>query len=254
MNKISKKTKKNRKSAVRAKKSNTPEISVILPCRNEEEALPFCLNQIKEVIKKNHLLAEIIVSDSSSDKSPEIAKREKVSLLKHNQNGYGRAYLEAFKIAKGKYIFMADADATYDFNEIPNFVNWLKNGYDIVIGNRFGKRIEDGAMSFSNKYIGNPALSFMIRMLFGVKIKDSQCGMRAIKKEFLEKLNLQTTGMELASEIIAKAAKNHLKIKEVAIDYYKRKGQSKLRPILDGWRHIKFIFLFALFPRFFRKK
>lgn len=243
INKISKQDKKNRKSAAKIKKSNAPEMSVILPCRNEEEALPFCLDQIKRVARKNRLSAEIIISDSSSDRSPEIAEREKVILLKHNQSGYGRAYLEAFKIAKGKYIFMADADATYDFNEIPNFINWLKNGFDIVIGNRFGRRIEEGAMSFSNKYIGNPALSFMIRMLFGVKIKDSQCGMRMIKKEWLERLNLRAPGMEFASELIIKSVKNKLKIKEIPINYRRRIGKSKLRPFSDGWRHVKLIIL-----------
>lgn len=233
---------------------NEIEISVILPCQNEEQGLPYCLNQIKDVVKKHNLSAEIIVSDSSSDSSPEIAKKEKIVLLKHNQNGYGRAYLEAFKIAKGKYIFMADADATYDFNEIPNFVNWLKKGFDFVIGNRFGRKIQDGAMSFSNKYIGNPVLSFMIRLFFDAKISDSQCGMRAIKRKSLEKLCLTTTGMELASEIIVKAVKNNLAIKEVPINYYRRKGQSKLRPIADGWRHIKFMFSSVPYFFFARKK
>ena len=147
-----------------------PEISIILPCRNEEQALPFCLTQIKEVIKKNKIHAEIIVSDSSIDSSPEIAKKEKVKLVKHDKEGYGNAYLEAFKQAEGKYIFMADCDGTYDFNEIPNFLNNLREGYDFVIGNRFGKEMEKEAMSFSHKYIGNPILSFVLRLFFFTKI------------------------------------------------------------------------------------
>ena len=128
--------------------NNNPEISIILPCRNEEQALPFCLKQIKETVKDlpaqagNKLSAEIIVSDSSTDKSPQIAKKEKVILLKHDKEGYGIAYLEAFKIVKGKYIFMADADASYSFKEIPNFIEQLKNGYDMVIGNRFAKKMQ----------------------------------------------------------------------------------------------------------------
>jgi glycosyltransferase involved in cell wall biosynthesis len=122
--------------------NNGPEISVILPCRNEEKALAFCLEQIKKTIRENNLSAEIIVSDSSTDRSPEIAKKEGVILLKHDKDGYGRAYLEAFKIAKGKYIFMADADGTYDFSEIPAFIAELKNGNDFVIGNRFGGKME----------------------------------------------------------------------------------------------------------------
>ena len=228
-----------------------PEISIILPCRNEEQALPFCLNQIKETIKKYNLSAEIIVSDSSTDKSPEIAKRENVVLVKHDKEGYGRAYLEAFKFAKGKYIFMADADASYDFKEIPNFINELKNGADMVIGNRFAGKMHEEAMTFSHRYIGNPILSFILRLFFNTKIRDSQCGMRAIKKEVLEKLNLQTTGMEFASEMIMKALKNNLKIKELPIDYYPRKGESKMRSFRDAWKHIRFMLLYSPMFLFF---
>ena len=170
-----------------------PEISVILPCRNEEQALPFCLKQIKEVIQKNNLSVEIIVSDSSVDKSSQIAKEENVVLVKHDKEGYGIACLEAFKVAEGKYIFVADADASYDFNEIPKFIKELKNGADLVIGDRFSGKMYENSMTFSHKYIGNPILSFILRLFFKNKIKDSQCGMRAIKTVFLKKLNLQTT-------------------------------------------------------------
>jgi len=231
--------------------NNEPEISVILPCRNEEQALPFCLKQIKETIKKNNLSAEIIVSDSSTDKSPEIANRENLVLVKHDKEGYGMAYLEAFKIAKGKYIFMADADGTYDFGEIPNFIRYLKEGYDLVLGNRFAGEIEKGAMPLQNKYLGNPILSGILRFFFKTKIKDSQSGMRAITKKALQKLNLQTAGMEFASETIIKALKNNLKIKEIPINYYKRKGLSKLRPFSDAWKHIRFMLLYSPLFLFF---
>ncbi|MCX6722003.1 MAG: glycosyltransferase [Candidatus Staskawiczbacteria bacterium] len=233
------------------KKKNRPDVSIILPCRNEEQALPFCLNKIKEVIKKNNLSAEIIVSDSSTDKSPEIAKKEKVILLKHDREGYGAAYLEAFKIAKGKYIFMADADASYDFEEISNFIKQLKKGYDMVIGDRFSGKMHQDAMTFSHKYIGNPILSFILRLFFKNKINDSQCGMRAIKKSAVEKLNLQTTGMEFASEMIIKALKNNLKIKELTIDYYPRIGSSKIRSFSDAWKHIRFMLLYSPLFLFF---
>ncbi len=228
-----------------------PQISIILPCRNEEQALSYCLRQIKEVINKQKLSAEIIVSDSSTDRSPEIAKKEGVILIKHDKEGYGRAYLEAFKYAKGKYIFMADADGTYDFNEIPNFLNYLKEGYDLVIGNRFAGKIEKKAMPFSHRYIGNPALSFILRLFFGAKIKDSHSGMRAIKKDSLKKINLQTAGMEFASEMIVKSVKNKLKIKEVPVNYFKRKGQSKLKPFSDAWKHIRFMLLYSPLFLFF---
>jgi len=221
-----------------------PEISIILPCQNEAEALPFCLNQIKKVIKENNLSAEIIVSDSSTDKSPEIAKKENVILLKHDKDGYGIAYLEAFKVANGKYIFMADADGTYDFNEIPRFLKQLKNGYDFVIGDRFGGKMEKGAMPLLHK-LGNPLLSGTLRLFFGTAINDSHCGMRAIRKDSLQKLSLQTTGMEFASEMVIKSLKNNLKIKELPINYYKRKGKSKLKPMADSWKHMRFMLLYS---------
>lgn len=227
-------------------KSENPNISIVLPCRNEQEALPFCLQQIKRVISSHHLSAEVIVSDSSTDNSPKIAMQENVILIKHNLEGYGRAYLEAFKRAKGEYLFMADADCSYDFNEIPNFILQLKNGCDLIIGNRLSGNIEKGAMPWTNRYIGTPLLSLMLKIFFGAKIKDSQSGMRAIKTETLKNLNLQTDGMEFASEMIVKAQQNNLKIKELPIHYYKRRGQSKLKPFWDALQHIKFIIFYFL--------
>jgi glycosyltransferase involved in cell wall biosynthesis len=231
-------------------KDALPEISIILPCKNEQEALPFCLAQIKKTTRENNLDAEIIVSDSSTDKSPEIAKRENVILVKHDKNGYGIAYLEAFKIAKGKYIFMADADGTYDFNEISRFIKFLRDGYDFVIGDRFSGKMEKGAMPYSHK-LGNPLLSGTLRLFFGTTIKDSHCGMRAISKNALQKLNLQTTGMEFASEMVIKSIKHKLKIKELSINYYKRKGKSKLKTFPDAWKHLRFMLLYSPLFLFF---
>ncbi len=222
-----------------------PEISIILPCRNEEEALPFCLKQIKQVIKKNKLSAEIIVSDSSTDKSPEIAKRENVVLVKHNKDGYGNAYLEGFKKAQGDYIFMADADGTYNFKEIPHFIKQIKDGFDMAIGDRFAGKMEKNAMTFSHKYIGNPILSLLLKLFFGGDIRDPQCGMRAFKTSLLEKLNLQTTGFEFISEITIRSIGLNLKIKQIPINYYNRSGKSKLRSFSDAWRNIRFMLLYS---------
>ena len=227
-----------------------PDITIILPFRNEELALPFCLGQIKKVAKENNLSIETIVSDSSSDKSPKIAKLHGAVLVKHDKEGYGAAYLEAFKFANGKYIFMADADGTYDFAEIPNFLKFLRDGYDFVIGNRFAGKMENGAMPFSHK-LGNPLLSGILRLFFRAKISDSHCGMRAIKKNALQKLNLQTTGMEFASEMVIKALKNNLKIKELPISYYQRKGKSKLKALPDSWKHMRFMLLYSPLFLFF---
>lgn len=233
------------------KKTKKIEISIILPCRDEQETLGFCLNQIKKVVKNNSLKAEIIVSDSSSDRSPKIAKENKVILVKHDKEGYGIACLEAFKIAKGKYLFMADADGTYNFNEIPAFLKCLEEGDDLVLGNRFAGKIEKGAMPFLNRYFGNPILSFILRLFFFTKIRDSHSGMRAIRKESLKKLNLRTTGMEFASEMLVKAIRNNLQIKELPINYYKRKGNSKLKPFSDAWKHLRFMLLYSPLFLFF---
>ena len=221
-----------------------PQISIILPCRNEEQSIGFCLRQVKEVIKKNNLDAEIIVSDSSTDKSEEIARKHNVILVKH-KIGFGDAYLEAFKVARGKFIFMADSDSSYDFNEIPNFINELEKGYDFVIGDRFKGNMEKGSMPLSHKYIGNPFLSGLFRVFFHSNVQDIHCGMRAISKKALEKLDLQTTGMEFASEMVLKAVKKKLKIKELTINYYKRRGKSKLNTYSDGFRHLRFMLLYS---------
>ena len=145
---------------------------------------------------------------------------------------------------------MADADASYDFKEIPNFIKELESGFDMVIGNRFAGKMQKESMTFSHKYIGNPILSFLLRLFFKTKIKDSQCGMRAIKKDSLEKLNLQTTGMEFASEMIIKALKNNLKIKELPIDYLPRIGETKMRSFqrrLEAYKIYAFIFYCSLY-------
>lgn len=228
-----------------------PEISIILPCRNEEKALPFCLKQINKTIKECNLDAEVIVSDSSSDDSPNIALEMGAILVKHDKEGYGNAYIEGFKVARGKYIFMADADGSYDFRNIPRFIGLLKAGNDLVIGNRFGGEIDDGAMPFLHKHIGNPILSNVLGIFFGNYVSDSHSGMRAIRKEVLDRLNLRTIGMEFASEMIIKSIREGLRIKEVPIKYHKRIGDSKLKTFSDGWKHLRFMLLYSPMFLFF---
>jgi glycosyltransferase involved in cell wall biosynthesis len=226
-------------------------ISVVLPCRNEEAALGQCIKTIKQVFDTNNINGEIIVSDSSTDLSPQIAKDLGARLVKHDQQGYGIAYLEGFKEAKGKYIFLGDADNTYDFNEIPRFIKYLDGGYDFVIGDRFAGEMKKDAMPWSHKYIGNPILSSLFRLFFKTKINDIHCGMRAITRSSLDKLNLRTTGMEFASEMVIRSIQVKLKIKELPIDYHKRSGRSKLNPITDAWRHIRFMLLYSPLFLFF---
>ena len=213
--------------------------SVVLPCKNEEATLAKCINKIKKILPK----AEIVVVDNNStDNSAKIAKKLKIKLIKEKKQGYGAALLSGFKEAKGDYVIMCDADDTYDLLEIPKLIK--HKNYDLVIGNRLNN-IKRGAMSFLHRYIGNPLLSFLLRKFFKINIKDAHSGFRLIKKNVINRLELKSTGMELASEMLIKAAKNNLKIKEVDINYYPRKGESKLSSFKDGWRHLKFMLLYS---------
>jgi len=216
------------------------DISVIMPCLNEERSLGDCIDQVKEVIKKQNYHAEIIVVDNGSkDKSKQIAIEKEVRLIEEPKKGYGNAYISGINHANGKIIIMGDCDGTYDFNEIPNFIENLKIN-DFVIGNRFYD-IQNGAMPFLHRYIGNPILRLMLRV-YGLKINEVCTGFIGIKKPVLENLNLKEPGMEFSSEFLVKIAKNRLKIKELPITYYKRKGKSKLRTFHDGLRHFWFLF------------
>lgn len=231
--------------------SREPEISIILPCLNEEESLDNCLDRIKEVISKNKLNCEVIlVNNGSTDKSREIAERQKESfpeliILNEPNQGYGSAYLAGLTAARGSYFFMADVDNTYEFNEIPNFVNKLKEGFDLVLGNRFKQKMDSGAMPWLHRKIGNPMLSLLVKIFFKVNIHDIHCGMRAMKKSAFCQIILYTRGMEFASEMVIKAAKKKMKLAELPIKYMKRKGTSKLRSWRDGWRHLRFILLYS---------
>lgn len=212
--------------------------SIILPCKDEEETLAICINKIRKILPSSEI---IIVDNNSKDKSYEIAKRMKVKVIKEKKQGYGAALLAGFKEASNENIIMCDADDTYDLLEIKNFIKY--NNYDIVIGNRVN--IKKGAMPFLHRYLGNPILSYLLRALFKIKIKDAHCGFRMIKKSALEKLNLKSHGMELASEMLIKAAKKRLKIKEIPVNYYPRMGHSKLNSFKDGWRHLRFMLLYS---------
>lgn len=236
---------------------NQPEISILLPCLDEERGILFCLEEIKRTIALNSLSAEVIVIDNNSrDASVSLVKTYQVDfpelrLLKEDREGYGFTYLQGLKNSLGKYIFMADADGTYDFKDIPRFVERLKNGSDLVIGNRFAQKITADSMPWLNRYVGNPFLSFLVHLFFRVNIGDTHCGARAISRAALEKINLCTGGMEFASEMIIKAAQKNLLITELPIEYRKRLGQSKLHSFSDGWRHLRFILLYSPLILFF---
>lgn len=219
-----------------------PLISIVLPCRNEEQSLAQSINSIREVLKNADLTGEVIVSDSSTDRSPEIAKQLADKLIKHDKPGYGIAYLEGFELAVGEILFLADPDGSYDFEEIPNFITPIASGdYDFVIGNRFQGKIHPGAMPFLHQKLGSPALTYLFKSLYKLPIGDINCGMRALRRELLPKLKLSSSGMEFASEMLIKASEQRLRVKELPINYHPRLGDSKLKTFSDGWRHLKLL-------------
>jgi glycosyltransferase involved in cell wall biosynthesis len=216
------------------------QLNVILPCLNEEASVGESIDKIKQLSQSHNLDIKIIVSDNgSTDNSSKIIKQKKVEYVYEPKRGYGNAYLAGLKKANEEILIMADPDGSYDFNEIPRFLENLKNN-DLVIGNRFNSKMEKGAMPWLHEKIGNPIIRFFLR-LNKLKTKEVCTGFIGIKKQELEKMNLQKTGMEFSSEILVKAAKNNLKIKEININYKNRKGKSKLMPLTDGWRHLKYL-------------
>ena len=225
---------------------NKVEVSVVMPCLNEEESIGICIKSAKAALKEMDVLGEIIVADNrSTDKSVEIAKSLGAKVVHQPIHGYGAAYLAGIAAAEGKYIVIGDSDDTYDFSELGRFIQPLKEGSDLVMGSRFSGEILPGAMPWLHQYIGNPVLTGILNILFKANVTDAHCGMRAFTKDAYEKMCLCTTGMEFASEMVIKAAKLNLKIAEVPISYYPRKGKSKLHPFRDGWRHLRFMLLLS---------
>ena len=185
--------------------------------------------------------AEVIVADNgSTDRSPELAREAGALVVTEPRLGYGSAYRAGFAAAAGDYIVMADADLTYDFGDIPRFVAKLDQGADLVMGDRM-KNIRPGAMPWLHRYVGNPVLSGILNLFFRTGVRDAHCGMRAVRREALPRLDLRTTGMEFASEMVMRAGKERLDIDEIPIDYHPREGESKLSSFRDGWRHLRFL-------------
>ncbi|MCM8795313.1 MAG: glycosyltransferase family 2 protein [Candidatus Omnitrophica bacterium] len=231
---------------------NEIEVSVVLPCFNEEKTIGICVEKIKDVFRREKIKGEIIIADNnSSDRSREIANSLGVKVVIEPRRGYGAAYLKGLREAQGKYIVIADSDNTYDFYDIPKFLQKLREGYDFVIGSRFKGAIHKGAMPWLRRYIGNPVLSGMYRLFFHVHLSDIHCGMRAFSKEAYQNMKLKTLGMEFASEMVFSAIMNNLRIYEIPINYYPRLGKSKLKPFSDAWRHIRFMLLYCPFWLYF---
>ncbi|MBE6161402.1 MAG: glycosyltransferase family 2 protein [Firmicutes bacterium] len=219
------------------------DVTILLPCLNEEKTLEICIKNIKEVMDKLKYNYEILVSDNnSSDSSVKIAKKNKARVCVEEKRGYGNALINGIKNAYGKYIVMLDCDGSYNHKDIPKFLKELDNGYDLVMGNRFNKKTKKEASPFSHR-IGARILSVYSNILYGTKLKDYHCGLRAFRKDKIDKIKLECDGMEFASEIIIKAKLNNFRIKEIDTEYFKdlREKKSHLVPIRDGYRHLKLI-------------
>lgn len=220
------------------------ELTILMPCLNEEETIAICIEKAKKFLKRCNINGEILISNNgSTDNSVKIAKEMGARVCNEDKKGYGCALRKGTKEAKGKYIIMGDCDDSYDFLKLDDILEKLREGYQLVMGNRFEGGIEKGAMSFSHQYIGNPLLSKIGRILYKTDVKDFHCGLRGYDREAFLKLDLQSDGMEYASEMVVAAVKNRYSIAQVPIKL-KKDGRSKpshLRSIRDGLRHLRFL-------------
>jgi glycosyltransferase involved in cell wall biosynthesis len=218
-------------------------VSVVIPCLNEAETIAECVTRARAVLDANASSGEVIVVDNgSTDGSGELARAAGAHVVSEPRRGYGSAYQAGLAVARGDYIVMVDADLTYDFGDIPKFVQALEDGADVVIGNRMAD-IKPGAMPLLSR-IGNPLLSGFLNVLHRTNIHDAHSGMRALRREVVPVLNLRTVGMEFASEMVIRATREHLDVREVPIALHPRVGESKLSPFRDGWRHLRLILVY----------
>jgi hypothetical protein len=192
-------------------------------------------------MEREGIRGEVVVADNgSTDGSPELAEKAGARVVNEPRKGYGSAYLAGFDAARGKYILMGDADDTYDFTQIARFLGPLDEGAEMVIGNRMSG-LQPGSMPWLHRYIGNPLLTGILNLFFRTGVRDAHCGMRAFRRDVLPRLDLRTTGMEFASELVIRSSKVGLDVREVDIEYHPRKGESKLSSFSDGWRHLRFL-------------
>lgn len=238
------------------------ELTILMPCLNEAETIARCIEKAKTGIQKSGVRGEILIADNgSTDGSQAIAGKLGARVVAVTEKGYGSALIGGVRAATGKWILMGDADDSYDFSEADRFVKKFQEGFELVMGCRLpsgGGTILPGAMPWKNRWIGNPVLSFIGRLFFKCPARDFHCGLRGFTKSAFDELDLQTTGMEFASEMVIKATLKKLKIAEVPVTL-SRDGRSRpphLKPWRDGWRHLRFMLLFSprwlfLFPGIF---
>lgn len=224
------------------------ELSIVLPCLNEERTLAVCIQKARSFLNQHAIAGEIIIADNgSTDKSVEIAEAHGAKVVHVAEKGYGNALKGGFQAAQGRYILMADADDSYELNNLMPFVEKLREGYDLVMGNRFKGGILPGAMPWHHRYIGNPVLSFIGKLFFRSPANDFHCGIRGFTKAAIETINPQTSGMEFASEIVIKASILGMKVCEVPTRLFPdgRDRPPHLRSFRDGWRHLRFLLIYS---------
>jgi glycosyltransferase involved in cell wall biosynthesis len=224
------------------------EISIVMPCLNEAETLALCIQKAQRAIERGGLAAEIIVADNgSTDGSQVIAKELGVRVVPVARKGYGSALIGGINAARGRFVIMGDADDSYDFTAIAPLIDKLREGYDLVVGNRFRGGIESGAMPWSHRWVGNPVLTLISRVFFHTPVGDAHCGLRGLRKDAYERMTLRATGMEFASEMVIKASLKRMRIAEVPVTL-RPDGRTRpphLRTWRDGWRHLRFMLLFS---------
>jgi glycosyltransferase involved in cell wall biosynthesis len=224
------------------------EVSVVMPCLNEAETLTACIRKAHDAIEKGGLSAEIIVADNgSTDGSPVVARELGARVVPVARKGYGSALIGGIDAARGSLVVIGDADDSYDFTAIGPLVDRLREGYDLVVGNRFLGGIEPGAMPWLHRWIGNPVLTLISRLFFHTPVGDMHCGLRAFRKDAYDSMRLRATGMEFASEMVIKASLKGMRIAEVPVTL-RPDGRSRpphLRTWRDGWRHLRFMLLFS---------
>jgi glycosyltransferase involved in cell wall biosynthesis len=224
------------------------ELTILMPCLNEAETLATCVQKARRFLEENGVSGEVLVADNgSTDGSQEIARRHGARVVDIPSRGYGAALIGGIEDARGRYVIMGDADDSYDFSRLAAFVERLRAGADLVMGNRFRGGIGEGAMPFLHRYLGNPVLSFLGRLFYRIPIGDFHCGLRGFRRDSIRALNLSTPGMEFASEMVVKSAIAGLRVEEVPTTLQKdgRSRPPHLRTWRDGWRHLRFLLIFS---------
>ncbi|MBA7660641.1 putative glycosyltransferase [subsurface metagenome] len=219
-------------------------VSVVMASMNEEEGIRECLDKIFKVFDKHQIDGEVVVADNSTDRTPQIAREFGARVVTPDKLGYGYAIVYGIDQAQGEFIVMGDGDGTYDFNDIPNLIiPLIKGEANLVIGSRFGGKMQKGAMPWLHRYIGNPLLTWCLNLKLGTRVSDAHSGLRSFTKAAWDEMNKEWIPEDFCSEMLKQMAKNKARISEIPVNYYVRRGKTKAGTLLHGWRCFKFLIL-----------